>query len=59
MSGCASETEITGHFLLGCSFFIINRQKLLNGFFNIDLSLKNLKDELPLDIIALIWFWQK
>ena len=56
MSGWASETEITGHFLLGCPFFIINRQKLLNGFFNIDLSLKNLKDELPLDIIALIWF---
>ena len=46
-----SETETTDHFFLRCPFFVINRQKLLNGLFKIDLSVRNLKEELLLDII--------
>ena len=32
-------------------FFFLNRQKLLNDLLKTDLSLRNLKDELLLDII--------
>ena len=46
-----SETETTDHFFLRCPFFVINRQKLLNGLFKMDLSVRNLKEELLLDII--------
>ena len=53
MCGCGSETETTDHFFLRCPFFAINRQKLLNDLLKIDPSLRNLKDELLLDII---WF---
>ena len=45
MCDCGSETETTDHFFLRCPFFMINRQKLLNGFLNKDLSIRNLKDE--------------
>ena len=38
-------------FFLVCLFFTINRQKLLIGFLKLDLSLRNLKDELLLDIL--------
>ena len=46
MSHCGSETETTDHFFLCCPFFTENRQKLLNGLFKIDVSLKNLNDML-------------
>ena len=51
MCGCGSETETTDHFFLRCPFFAINRQKLLNDLLKIDLSLRNLKNELLLCII--------
>ena len=48
---CGSKTETPDHFFLHCSFFAINWQKLINDFLKIDQSLRNLKDELLLDII--------
>ena len=51
MCACGSETETTDHFFLRCPFFAINRQKLLNDLLKIDPSLRNLKDELILDIV--------
>ena len=50
MCDCRSETETTDHFFLRCPLFTLNRQKLLNGLFKIDLSSRNLRDELLLDI---------
>ena len=47
----SSETETTDHFFFHYPFFAINRQKLLNYLLKIDSSLRNLKDELLLDII--------
>ena len=46
MSDCGSETETTDYFFLRCLFFTENGQKLLNGLFKIDVSLKNLNDML-------------
>ena len=51
MCDCGFETETTDHFFLRCPFFTINRKKLLNDLLKIDPSLRNLKDELLLDII--------
>ena len=51
MCDCGSKTETTDHFFLRCPFFAINRQKLLNDLLKIDPSLRNLKDELILDIV--------
>ena len=51
MCGCGSETETTDHFFLRCPFFAMNRQKHLNDLLKIDPSLRNLKDELLLDVI--------
>ena len=52
MCDCGSKTETKDHFFhLRCPFFAINRQKLLNDLLKIDPSLRNLKDELLLDII--------
>ena len=51
MCGCGSETETTDHFFLRCPFFAMNRRKLLNDLLKLDLSLRNLKDELLLDMI--------
>ena len=51
MCDCGSENETTDRFFLYCPFFTINRQKFLNDLLKIDLSLRNLKDELLLDII--------
>ena len=51
MSDYGSENETTNYFFLRCPFFAINRQKLLNDLLKIDPSLRNLKDELLLDII--------
>ena len=48
---CGSETETTDHFFLCFPFFAINRQKLFNDLLKTDPSLRNLKDELLLDII--------
>ena len=50
MCDCGSKTERTDFFLL-FPIFAINRQKLLNDLFKMDPSLRNLKDELLLDII--------
>ena len=50
MSGCGSETETTDHLFLRCPFFAENRQKLLNSMFKINVSLKNLNDEMLSDI---------
>ena len=51
MFDCGSETETTDHLFLRCPFFAMNRQKHLNDLLKIDPSLRNLKDELLLDII--------
>ena len=51
MCDCGSETETTDPLFLRCLFFAINRQKILNDLLKIDPSLRNLKDELLLDII--------
>ena len=51
MCDCGSKTETTDHFFLRCPFFAIKRQELLNDFLKINPSLRNLKDELLLDII--------
>ena len=51
MCDCGSKTETTDHFFLCCLFFATQRQKLLNDLLKIDPSLRNLKDELLLDII--------
>ena len=51
MCGCGSKTETTDHFFLRCPFFAINKQKLLHDLLKIDPSLRNLKDELLLDMI--------
>ena len=51
MCDCGSETETADHFFLRCPFFAMNRQKHLNDLLKIDPSLRNLKDELLLDII--------
>ena len=50
MSGCGSQTETTDHLFLRCPFFAENRQKLLNSMFKINVSLKNLNDEMLSDI---------
>ena len=46
-----SETETINHFFLRCPFFRKERQKLLNGLFEIDLFLRNLTKELLLGIL--------
>ena len=51
MCDCGSKTETTDHFFLRCPFFAINKQKLLHDLLKIDPSLRNLKDELLLDMI--------
>ena len=51
MCDCGSKTEKTDHFFLRCHFFAINRKKLLHDLLKIDPSLRNLKDELLLDMI--------
>ena len=51
MFDCGSETETTDHFFLRCPFFAMNRRKLLNDMLKLDLSLRNLKDELLLNMI--------
>ena len=51
MCDCSSENETTNYFFLRSPFFAENRQKLLNGLFKIDVSLKNLNDEILLDIV--------
>ena len=52
MCDCGTETETTDHFFWRFRpFFAINRQKLLIDFLKMDPSLRNLKDELLLDII--------
>ena len=51
MCDCGSKTETTDHFFLRCPFFAINRQKPLQDLLKIDPSLRNLKDELLLDMI--------
>ena len=51
MYDCGSETETTDHFFLRCPFFAIKRQKVLNDLLKFDPSLRNLKDELLLDIV--------
>ena len=51
MYDCGSDTKTTGHFFLRCSFFAENSQKLLNSLFKTDVSLKNLNDEMSLDIL--------
>ena len=45
------ETETTDHYFLRYPFFATSRQKLLNDLFKVDPSLRNLKDDLLLDII--------
>ena len=50
MSGCGSQTETTDHLFLRCPFFAENRQKLLNSMFKINVSLKNLNNEMLSDI---------
>ena len=51
MCDCGSKTETTDHFFLRCPFFATNKQKLLHDLLKIDPSLRNLKDELLLDMI--------
>ena len=51
MSDCGSETETTDHFFLRCPFFTENRQKLLNSMFKVNVSLKNLNDEMLPEIL--------
>ena len=51
MCDYGSENKITDHFFLRCAYFAGNRQKLLNGLFKIDVSLKNLNDQMLLDIL--------
>ena len=51
MCDCGSKTETTDQFFLCCLFFATHRQKLLNDLLKIDPSLRNLRDELLLDII--------
>ena len=49
--GWGPETERTDDFFLRCPFFTENRKKLLNSLFKIDVSLKNLNDEMLSDIL--------
>ena len=51
MYDCGSETEATDYFFLHYPFFAIKIQKILNDLLKIAPSLRNLKDELLLDII--------
>ena len=51
LRGCGSGTEAKDHFFLCWPFFAIHRQKPLHNSFKIDPSLRNLKNELLLDII--------
>ena len=51
MCGCGSGTEAKDHFFLCWPFFAIHRQKPLHNSLKIDPSLRNLKNELLLDII--------
>ena len=51
MYDCGSETEATDYFFLHYPFFVIKIQKILNDLLKIAPSLRNLKDELLLDII--------
>ena len=46
-----SETETINHFFSRCPFFRKERQKLLNGLFEIDLFLRNLTKELLLGFL--------
>ena len=52
MCGYGSETETTDHFFLCYPLFAINGQKLLNDLLKTDPSLRNLKDELLIDVIT-------
>ena len=52
--GCCSKTERTDHFFLRCPFFTEIRKKLLNSLFKIDVSLKNLNDEMLSDILLFV-----
>ena len=49
MYDCGSETKTTDHFLR-CLFLAENGRKLLKSLFKINASLKNLNDEVLLDI---------
>ena len=51
MCDCGSETETTDHFFLCCPLFAEKRQKFLNSLFKIDVSFKNLNDEMLSDIL--------
>ena len=46
MCDCGWETKRTDHFFLHCPFFAESRHKFLNSLFKIDVSLKNLNDEM-------------
>ena len=52
MCDCASEIETIDHFFLCCPFFAENRRKLQNSLFTIDVSLKNLNDEI---LVGILW----
>ena len=50
MCDCGSEIQTTNHFFLRCSIFTNESENLLNGLFEIDLSLRNLDNELLLKL---------
>ena len=54
MCNCGSETETADHFFLHCPFFAENSPKFLNSVFKIDVSFKNLNDEMLLDILLFV-----
>ena len=51
MCGCGTETETTQHFFLCCSFFVTERQKLLNNVYDKHFSSQNLNEESMIDVL--------
>ena len=51
MCDCETESEPTEHFFLCCSFFLIERQKLLNNVYEKNFSTQNLNKESMIDIL--------
>ena len=51
MCDCGAETKTTSHFFLRCQFFASERQKLRNGVYRLDASVKHLNEESLIDVL--------
>ena len=51
MCDCGAETETTSHFFLHCQCFANKRQKLCDDVYQLDASIKHLREESLIDVL--------